>query len=674
MAAGLVPAVLVVGAVLAVPEGSAGDGVYCGTPGCIYAGGCRQPHRVTCDLRNVGRQHVNITFDTFPTSVRQLTIANAASVSLRHLALFHLRRLELLQLLAIDNVTLEKGSALLVMPLAASSPLTVTIDTVRQLSVATIALSDYSRSDHVTLRNIRECYIAGGAFRGSSSPVQSVTLENITSLTLEPGAFNDITRLSISDVTITRCRQDTFAGAMDTVMLHAVTVQRAERDCVRAYRWRSLVISASQLGYVNSGALSGQIADAVILNNTFMRRLDERAVSFNVTRFIALDCSFGELRPRSLQVTASRSVLLQRCAVGTLRRNAFRLLRLKGHDAEGVAIQRLRIDRAESGALRFADSLLGGELRNVSDADESQVDANSSSSVILSSLNFGIPCMCGAWQQASRLLLSNEDTELILNSEGEHPLTESILNARCAGPADAGNPTLAEFELLHCGRAASARRSAGNSLSQYYAAASVPPLLLLLLGALAALLWRRRGSGHPAASDDGAIPAGGDAVSASAPVSVRDSPVTSRARTGGPPARSRGNNVPSEPTWAYIRPMSDFSEGLYAVPDELNIQRGDECSSGSNKPTPELGPPVIVKDALGKAEGLARGEGVAERTNAATEGRSTPTTSRSVYDRVHWPPVAVCTCSARFSESTGDDGSSLYARLCTCRPRRVVAL
>ncbi|KAF0292148.1 hypothetical protein FJT64_001024 [Amphibalanus amphitrite] len=95
-------------------------------------------------------------------------------------------------------------------------------------------------------------------------------------------------------------------GAMDTVMLHAVTVQRAERDCVRAYRWRSLVISASQLGYVNSGALSGQIADVVILNNTFMRRLDERAVSFNVTRFTALGCSFGELRPRSLQVTASR--------------------------------------------------------------------------------------------------------------------------------------------------------------------------------------------------------------------------------------------------------------------------------------------------------------------------------------------------------------------------------
>ena len=59
MAIGLVLAVLVVTGAAQVAVAADRAGVFCGVTGCTFAGGCRRPHRVTCDLSDVGTRQVS---------------------------------------------------------------------------------------------------------------------------------------------------------------------------------------------------------------------------------------------------------------------------------------------------------------------------------------------------------------------------------------------------------------------------------------------------------------------------------------------------------------------------------------------------------------------------------------------------------------------------------------
>ena len=587
---------------------------------------------------------------------------------LRAGALQSLTRLRRLQLRSIDTLTLEGSSV----SAAGAAPLAVTVDSVRQLSVEARAFADWGRpGSSVTLRDIRQCSVAGGAFSAGDAAVPSIALERVASLSLEPAAFAaDVAELRLSRVTVTRCRGGTFAGTVGTLTLDRVTLHRAERGCLRAHRWGALTVTASQLGYVSVDSFSGEVGD-VQLRDSSVRRLDEGAVSLNVTRFTATGCSFGELRPRSLQIAAERSVALRDCTVGTLRQDAFRLLRLDGDSPEGVAIQRLRIDRADTGALRFADSALAGGVRNASDVDS---DGDSGSRVSLSELDFGMPCACGARERAHRLLLS-EGEDLHRYPDREHPLTPSILNATCAANADDTlKLSLAEFELRQCAGLMSspAQLSGAGSGPQYYTAVAAPPLLLLLLvGAVASLLWRRRRAwrGSAASKVVWVIPSDRSAIAPAAPrVSSRDRPAagTPAGDDRAPPPRGPPDHVTPEPAWAYVRPQSyDSIDGLYAEIREL-ATAGEARSAGASDPlAPTLGSWVGVGAETGTAAGKE-----AEMDSVAG---SRTTCSESVYDVVQGPPVAVCTCRSRGPGSASDSESSLYAKLCTCRPRKVDA-
>ena len=432
---------------------------------------------------------------TFPPSLRVLVISHAKSVQLTAGALRSLPNLQRFHLLSIESITLDEDS----MSLASSARTNVTLERVDFLSVSPAAFSDWGRPGcGITLRNIAQCSIAGNAFR-SVTPIPAVTLEHVASLSLAPASLAaNITVLSVTNVTVTRCLPGTFGGRLRSLSLSSVSLHRAERGCLSADSWETLRIDSSQLGYITSGSFSGDIGE-VLLRDSSVRYVDGGGIDLNVTRFTAVTTHFGELRPEALRVTASRSISLQSCTVGTLRRDAFRCLRLEGDDRESISVQRLRVDRADPGALRFAGlPISGNDADGDDDVDHGDEDANTTSEagdsvgrVVLTELDFGMPCECGARERANRLLLSNEEDHLHAFHNREHPLLQSVLSAHCADAENENTSTLAEFEQRWCGgRMAPSARQA-EPRWRYYTAVGVP-LILLLVMTVAALLRQRQ--------------------------------------------------------------------------------------------------------------------------------------------------------------------------------------
>ena len=234
------------------------------------------------------------------------------------------------------------------------------ITAIQQVVIDALAVQGpWENRTTITIENITNLSLEASSFgHQSTSTGPTIELADIGQFVVGKGAFSGpVNLLSITRVNsaIRRCSEQTFGGNIHHLRLDSVTITDVTTGCFQGSgALARLSIFSCDLASVHAGAFSGEIDNVTILFSR-TRQVFEHGFDINVSRLSIRYSSFDRLAPGSLSITAQDSITLDTVRVGRLERGALTGLRT-AEDANVPVVltaRSLRVVAAENGSLAF---------------------------------------------------------------------------------------------------------------------------------------------------------------------------------------------------------------------------------------------------------------------------------------------------------------------------------